>query len=231
MPSTAAETMPALSERPAVPTPIATIDSPSAMMTTSPWRSAKCAGETRQRPLRVSGRGLPSAVAEGPGLTSCPSGRRAPRGRGARFLRGQNQRVSRTRLDQAICTATEHRNGRRCTSSLSLPSAGHPCREPVSFVRPATSAVNKIAVLQAIHLQLGPRDWATTRPIAPHRTTLAFFWRVARLSESQERVTLSSNHLPRSSRRSADHHVSLVRWVPARAHRDRGGRRRSLREL
>ena len=31
--------------RPAAPTPIETIDSPSAMMTISPWRSAKCAGE------------------------------------------------------------------------------------------------------------------------------------------------------------------------------------------
>jgi hypothetical protein len=40
-PRTAAEMMPAVSEKPAAPTPSAMIDSPSAMMTMSPYRSAK----------------------------------------------------------------------------------------------------------------------------------------------------------------------------------------------
>ena len=43
MPSTAAATMPA-STWASAPMPIATIDSPSAMMKISPWRSAKCPG-------------------------------------------------------------------------------------------------------------------------------------------------------------------------------------------
>ena len=43
MPSTAATTTPA-STSPSTPTPIATIDSPSAMITISPWRSAKWLG-------------------------------------------------------------------------------------------------------------------------------------------------------------------------------------------
>jgi hypothetical protein len=55
-PRTAAEMMPAESEKPAAPTPSEMIDSPSAMMTMSPYRSAKCAGEMchpRPRPIRA----------------------------------------------------------------------------------------------------------------------------------------------------------------------------------
>lgn len=48
MPSSAAVIRPASSFRPPAPTPSATIDSPSAMMTISPWRSAKCLAATRQ---------------------------------------------------------------------------------------------------------------------------------------------------------------------------------------
>jgi len=56
IPRTAAEVMPGVTETPRLPTPIAMIDSPSAIMTMSPWRSAKWAGETRQpcpRPMRA----------------------------------------------------------------------------------------------------------------------------------------------------------------------------------
>jgi hypothetical protein len=48
MPRTAAATMLGVSDTPAAPMPIATIDSPRAMLTMRPWRSAKCAGDTRQ---------------------------------------------------------------------------------------------------------------------------------------------------------------------------------------
>ena len=47
MPSTAAATTPA-STPPSAPTPIATIDSPRAMIRISPWRSAKCPGTSFQ---------------------------------------------------------------------------------------------------------------------------------------------------------------------------------------
>jgi hypothetical protein len=46
-PRNAAAITPASSDSPLAPTPIATIDSPSAMMMISPNRSTKCAGETR----------------------------------------------------------------------------------------------------------------------------------------------------------------------------------------
>ena len=48
IPRRAAAITPPSSGSPAAPTPIATIDSPSAMMTISPKRSTKCSGETRQ---------------------------------------------------------------------------------------------------------------------------------------------------------------------------------------
>jgi hypothetical protein len=48
IPRRAAAITPASSLSPDAPTPIATMDSPRAMMTTSPKRSTKCAGDTRQ---------------------------------------------------------------------------------------------------------------------------------------------------------------------------------------
>ena len=48
MPTSAATMSPASRSRPAVPTPTATIDSPRAMITISPWRSARCDAFTRQ---------------------------------------------------------------------------------------------------------------------------------------------------------------------------------------
>ena len=47
MPITAAAEIPNVSVSSA-PTPIATIDSPRAMMMIRPWRSAKCSGTSRQ---------------------------------------------------------------------------------------------------------------------------------------------------------------------------------------
>ena len=55
IPSRAAAILAASSGSPAAPTPIATIDSPRAMMMISPWRSTKCSGETRHpRPRPIS---------------------------------------------------------------------------------------------------------------------------------------------------------------------------------
>ena len=48
IPSSAATITRGRARAPPAPTPSETIDSPSAMMTISPWRSAKCAGSTRQ---------------------------------------------------------------------------------------------------------------------------------------------------------------------------------------
>ena len=53
MPSTAAATTPASTSAPA-PTPMATIDSPRAMMMISPWRSAKCSGTSFQPSWPIS---------------------------------------------------------------------------------------------------------------------------------------------------------------------------------
>ena len=50
-PSAAASSSPAPSSIPSAPTPIATIDSPSAMITIRLWRSAKWPGESRQPPI------------------------------------------------------------------------------------------------------------------------------------------------------------------------------------
>ncbi len=64
MPRTAAATMPGVSETPAAPMPIATIDSPRAMITMRPWRSAKCAGETR-KPLPAADQAAQVVDSEG----------------------------------------------------------------------------------------------------------------------------------------------------------------------
>jgi hypothetical protein len=106
------------------------------------------------------GRRLPSAVAEGPGLTPCPSGRRTPRGR-ARTLCAARTSAS-AEPDWIRRSAPLHNIETAGARASSLPSAGHPGREPLSFVRPATSAGNKSAVLQAIHRRrlghgIGPR--------------------------------------------------------------------------
>jgi hypothetical protein len=60
MPSTAAVATPAVTPVTSAPTPIATIDSPSAMITINPWRSAKCSGISRQ-PLESITSGPPTS--------------------------------------------------------------------------------------------------------------------------------------------------------------------------
>jgi hypothetical protein len=55
-PRSAAATTSEIAVTPAAPSPIATIDSPSAMITISPYRSAKCAGEIRHpTPRSING--------------------------------------------------------------------------------------------------------------------------------------------------------------------------------